>query len=263
MTASLPPCARLPLHFDAQAMLDALSTLPPTAWEPHFNQGYYQGDWSGVALRTPVDARLSLAPGDGEARDTDYLDDFWRAQLARFRTALRSVRLLRLGPGGAIREHCDHDLGQPDADLRLHVPIVTDAQVDFLLDGARVPMRAGECWFLDLSRPHRVENHGGADRIHLVLDARPSAWLHDQIAAGSVDTPARQPSRGSLALERFGEHLGRHPALEAELAGLDDPQAFTLAVLAHAEALGLRFTAADLDAAMARRRRAWRASERA
>lgn len=256
MQASLPPCARLPLRFDPQALRDALLALPADVWEPHFNRDYYQGDWSGVALRKPAGALLPLAPGDGDGCDTPFLDAFWRAQLAHFRTSLRSVRLLRLGPGGSIREHRDDDLGIPDADLRLHVPIVTDAQVDFLLDGERVPMQPGECWFLDLCRPHRVENHGGADRVHLVLDARPNAWLLGQIDQGSHDTPRRQPSRGALALARFREHLAGHPALEAELFAHTDTDRFIEAVLAHARTLDLPLGEADLRAAMARGRRA-------
>lgn len=233
-----------------------MQAIAADAWEPHFNRGYYQGDWSGVALRTPAGARLPLASGDGEGCDTLHLDAFWRTQLEHFRTSLRSARLLRLGPGGNILEHCDDDLGLPDADLRLHVPVLTDAQVDFLLDGERVPMQPGECWYLDLSRPHRVENHGGADRVHLVLDARPNTWLLAQIQQGRRSTPPLQPSRGTLALERFREHLVGHPELEAELSAHTDTVAFVGAVLAHAHAMGLPLGETDLRAAMARGRRA-------
>ena len=257
MTPALPPCARLPLRFDTDAMRAALCALPQEAWQAHFNTGYYNGDWSGIALRTFDDAPLPLAPGTGEARDTAYCDAFWRGQLARLRTGLRSVRLLRLGPGASIHEHRDYDLGMPDGDLRVHIPIVTDAQVDFQLDGLRVPMREGECWFVDLSRPHRVDNHGGSERIHLVVDCRPSPWLAAQIEAGFCDTPARQPSRGNAGFAAFCAHVHADPALESSLAAYRDGQAFVQAVLALAAATGHRFGEQDVRAAMAQGRRDW------
>lgn len=259
MTPVLPPCARLPLRFDADALRAAVAVLPEDAWQPHFNTGYYEGDWSGIALRAFDDALLPLVSGRGEPRATGHCDAFWRGQLARLETELRGARLLRLGAGGRIREHCDYDLGQPDGDLRVHIPIVTDSQVEFLLDGRQIPMQAGECWFLDLSRPHRVENHGGVERIHLVVDCRRSAWIETQIAAGLADTPPSRPSLGSEAFAAFRTMVHADPALQAELAELGDNEAFLDAVLAHAAGTGHRFSREDLHAAMAQGRREWRA----
>ncbi|QNM95571.1 aspartyl/asparaginyl beta-hydroxylase domain-containing protein [Chitinimonas koreensis] len=257
MLFELPPFARLPLRFDAAALRAALDVLPQDAWQPHFNTGYYQGDWSGIALTAPADAVTPLSPGQGEGRPTAHCDDFWREQLGRLQTRLRSARLLRLGPGGSIAEHRDYDLGQPGADLRLHVPIVTDEAVEFLLDGRMVPMAAGECWFLDLSRPHRVDNHGGQARIHLVLDCSPSPWLAGQIEAGLADTPPARDSRGAQAFAEFRGRVQADAALTAELAAHTDHETFAAAVLAHATAAGLRFSRADLDSAMTRGRREW------
>ena len=31
-------------------------------------------------------------------------------------------------------------------------------------------MRKGECWWLDVSKPHQVINDSEIDRVHLVLD---------------------------------------------------------------------------------------------
>ncbi|KRF02076.1 aspartyl beta-hydroxylase [Frateuria sp. Soil773] len=258
MPPNLPPCARLPLRFDAEAMRRAVDALPGDAWQSHFNTGYYEGDWSGVALRAFDDAPLPLAPGQGATRDTAHCDAFWSAQLRRLDTGLRGVRLLRLGPGGRIREHCDYDLGRPDGDLRVHVPIVTDDRVDFLLDNRRVPMRTGECWFLDLSRPHRVENHGGIARIHLVIDCRRSPWLLAQIAAGLADTPPCRPSRGGEAFAALRERVHADPALQEALAAQADADAFVDAVLALATDGGHRFGREDVRAAMAQGLRDWR-----
>lgn len=263
MPDALPMLARLPLRFDAASLQAAVAALPAQAWQAHFNTGYYEGEWSGVALLAPADAPTPLAPGQGAPRAGAHCDTFWQDQLARFETTVCNARLLRLGAGARIREHRDYDLGLPDSDLRLHVPIATDENVEFLLDGRRVPMRPGECWFLDLSRPHRVDNFGGRPRVHLVLDCRPSPWLLAQIAAGAADTPACQPGRGSAAFAAFRAHVHAHPELEATLAEPCDADAFVASALALAAAAGFRFGREDVLAAMAEGKRSWRAQWRA
>jgi len=48
---SIPERLRLPMRFDAARLQQDLAQLSPGDWVPHFNKGYYQGEWSGVALR--------------------------------------------------------------------------------------------------------------------------------------------------------------------------------------------------------------------
>lgn len=263
MSSALPTLARLPLRFDAARLRAAVAALPAQAWQAHFNTGYYEGEWSGVPLLGPADAPTPLAPGHGGPQAGVHCDAFWQAQLARFETVVRSARLLRLGPGARIREHRDYDLGRPGSDLRLHVPIATDERVEFLLDGRRVPMQPGECWFLDLSLPHRVDNAGGRARTHLVLDCRPSPWLLEQIAAGRADTPPCTPGRGAAAFAAFRAHVHAHPDLEAALAVQSDTGAFVEAALASASAAGFRFGREDVLAAIAEGKHAWRSQWRA
>jgi mannose-6-phosphate isomerase-like protein (cupin superfamily) len=65
---------------------------------------------------------------------------------------------------------------------RLHVPLRTNRRVDFRLNGTRVRMKPGECWYLRLSDPHSVANRGRTDRIHLVVDVRVDDWLRVLLA---------------------------------------------------------------------------------
>ncbi len=71
----------------------------------------------------------------------------------------------------------DHDLAAENGIARLHVPVVTNDDVMFKLNGTRVAMNEGECWYLRLSDPHSVENRGRADRVPLVIDAEVNEWL--------------------------------------------------------------------------------------
>ena len=61
--------------------------------------------------------------------------------------------------------------------MRLHVPVHTNADVDFVLDDQRVPMAEGELWFLNFNKYHSVDNRSSVDRIHLVIDCVINDWL--------------------------------------------------------------------------------------
>jgi hypothetical protein len=40
-----------------------------------------------------------------------------------------------------------------------------------------VVLEAGSAWYLRLSDPHTVFNGGGADRVHMVIDADVNDWV--------------------------------------------------------------------------------------
>lgn len=256
---SRPAFARLPVAVDLPRLLRALERVPASAWQGHFNGGFYDGDWSGVALISAADAPSELAPGKGlpVQRGPWLQDPDWQQALQHLPLQMVSARLLRLGPGARIHEHRDYDLGGPDADLRLHIPLLSPPEVDFLLDGQRMPMVAGECWFLDLSRPHRVDNHDRQPRIHLVLDCRPGPWLEQAIAAGVATTPAPGVGRAALAFSRFCRLLEEDAALCRALQEPTDSEAFIALTLALASERGLAFSREDLRAAMRQGRRLW------
>ncbi|HEX7277471.1 MAG TPA: aspartyl/asparaginyl beta-hydroxylase domain-containing protein [Acidimicrobiales bacterium] len=174
--------ARLPLRFDASALLADARALPADDWVPHFNTAYYEGDWSGAALRSVGGAARQLYPDP--AAVTPYADTPLLARcpaaagaLRTFRCPLLAVRFLRLGPGSRIREHRDYNLGFDDGEVRIHVPLSTGPGVEFLHDGERVDMAEGEAWYLDLNLRHSVVNGGEQPRIHLVIDCIVDEWL--------------------------------------------------------------------------------------
>ncbi len=175
--------AKLDLEFDAARMraeLDALQT-----WEPHFNRHYYEGDWSGVALRANNTRRtLYVDPTIVEFRETEaaarvpYISDC----LLRFPCEVRSARLLKLGTGATIREHRDDGVSIDDDEARLHVPVMTNDETEFVVADEVIPMKPGECWYINIALPHRAANRGATDRVHLVINVAVNDWLRNAVA---------------------------------------------------------------------------------
>lgn len=177
MTSTL----KLPFSFDANALQDDLLQFSATEWTPHFNTQYYEGDWSGIALRAAANAHVGLYP-DPTAEsyvDTPELDrcSAVRDALTRFECATESVRFLRLGSGAKIKRHRDHKLSVDDGLARVHIPIKTSADVEFYLDDVRVTMNEGEAWYLNFNLYHSVENNGRDERVHLVVDCVVNDWF--------------------------------------------------------------------------------------
>lgn len=118
-------------------------------------------------------------------QDTTLMVDFPEVyQLLRHTfgspTEYHRIRLMKLKSGdGELTRHTDQV--DPDQGLavgklaRFHFPIITNPDVKFTvwdLDNKpnTVNMKPGECWVLDVRKPHAAINGGKEDRIHLVVD---------------------------------------------------------------------------------------------
>lgn len=250
-----PKAALLPLAFDPAGLQADLARLGAGEWMAHFNTAYYTGDWSGVALRSPSGGVNTLY---GDASHSTFTEtealrhcQHLRAVVEAFQCPLRSVRLLRLAPGAVIREHCDPDLGYDAGEVRLHVPVRTHAGVEFYLDGRRVIMGEGECWYLDLHLPHRVQNRGLTERVHLVIDCQLNDWLRDLIARGRAEAGLEAP------FEAFRREVFTRPDLQQALMQETDRTAFLALTLRLAHENGHDLLENDVAAAFDAARKSW------
>jgi len=196
--ARFPDRLRLPLRFETDLLRRDLDTASAHGWTKHFVKQNYEGDWSIIPLRCvagethPV-RMIYPNPTARSFADTPLLERCpgFRRVLASFDCHLRAVRLMRLTPGSVINEHTDLDLSFEDGMVRVHIPITTNEHVAFHLNGSRVVLEAGSAWYLRLSDPHRVANHGTADRVHLVVDADVNAWVEALFEAAMQQSWAR------------------------------------------------------------------------
>lgn len=176
---------KFPFQFDAARLKADLARVAADEWISHFNQSNYEGDWSVASLRSNGGKTKQIYP-DPHAEgfeDTEILARcaYVREILSAIECEKEAVRFMLLAPGARIKEHKDYFMGFEDGVVRLHIPVITNAQVEFYLNGERVPMHEGELWYLDFSQKHRVENNGTTDRIHLVMDCKVNNWLVNMI----------------------------------------------------------------------------------
>jgi len=172
---------KLPLRYDAQRMLDELSR---DMAKPFM---YY----SVVMLAVPGDISTHTGASRTPSKDNGDLSDipYIKSIIEEFRahTTVTLARLLRLEAGAEVEEHTDPTLGGGvrGSVVRLTSPITPTDDVDFVLNGAPVPMQPGECWYMKLNDPHRVLHHGTQERVNLTIDVVPNDWVLDQLGVAA------------------------------------------------------------------------------
>jgi quercetin dioxygenase-like cupin family protein len=173
---------RLPPVFDLGRLRADLDTATAWHWhwQAHYNDRAHHGSWTSIALRSASGEAADIQAWEG----ADFLDTAllahcpcFREVLASFACETKAVRLMALAPGAEITPHRDRGGSFEDGLARLHIPIVTDPAVVFTLDGEAVHFSAGATWYMNANCLHAVRNGSPRERVHLVLDCVPNAWL--------------------------------------------------------------------------------------
>lgn len=176
-------------------ILVELNALLQQNWLPHVNQRDYQGGWDVLVLRCaaeyqgahPILQAFSISSAE-DWRNLPCLES--SPALLSFIQSLgcpvKSVRLMRLHAGAEIKPHSDKGLSLEYGEARLHLPLQTNAQLNFYVDDKRVPMQAGELWYINADQVHWVENKGQEARINLVIDCEVNTWLKDLVNAAEI-----------------------------------------------------------------------------
>lgn len=172
---------KFPLFFDTEKLKNDVHKILDKNWTNHYNTNDYSGKWTSIALMSQngkSDSIFALPSGEEKLVATEILDSctYFKEILDGFLFEKTAVRLLKLDVGAEVKPHSDNCLGYEDGCLRLHIPIITNSEVEFILDGKRLIMNEGECWYIDANFIHSVTNRGNEDRIHLVIDGLRNEW---------------------------------------------------------------------------------------
>jgi hypothetical protein len=201
MQPKLPDRLRLPFTFDPALLARDLAGLAAVGWTQHFVKQNYDGDWSVIPLRGTAGATHPVMmiysdPRATKFEDTPMLKDcpYFRTVLGAFDCPLQAVRLMRLAPGSVIKDHTDLELSVEEGSARIHIPVVTNSEVEFYLNRSRIMLEAGSAWYLRLSDPHSVYNKGDTARVHMVIDAVVNDWLRTLLeTAAALSNKLAQP----------------------------------------------------------------------
>jgi hypothetical protein len=95
----------------------------------------------------------------------------------------------KLLKGGRIIPHRD---SHPSfaAGHRIHVPIITNPRVRFMIDGRPFQLQVGEAYEINNQKVHSVMNKGDADRINFIFDYLPPGAI-----PGRASPPAAPEAR--------------------------------------------------------------------
>jgi hypothetical protein len=132
-----------------------------------------------LQLRTRGGHLLEVDTNDNQIepyKDTELMAHapYVRSILDELEIRASSVLFLALEPGGRIKEHADGDgwrLGSGH-EIRLHIPIVTNDKVFYVIGGQRHDPQPGEIWYGNFSLPHWFANEGAEARLYLMINTR-------------------------------------------------------------------------------------------
>ncbi len=175
---------QLPFNFDAGLLQQEVDALSALQWLPHYQVKHYEGEWSAIPLRSiagKVDDIIISPTSNRDYRDTIFLENspYLKKVLQTFQCSLEAVRLLKLNAGSIIKEHRDAELNFEKGEIRLHIPVLTHADVEFYLDKERMNLKEGECWYMNFNLPHSISNKSPVNRVHLVIDALVNDWVKE------------------------------------------------------------------------------------
>lgn len=214
---------KLPLGFDADAMLHEVRSLADV-WLPHYNERDYSGEWKAILLRSAGGSLTNALPQ--QTTGTEFKDTALMQQCPVIKNAVDSllcdktaIRVLNLRAGATVKEHSDPGLCYEDGEVRLHIPLVTNSQVDFYIGGENLTPQPGECWYMNFELPHSLSNCGSTDRIHLVIDCIVNDWVHDLFASANdgnvkkIPAPEKFTDNDKLLIIEQLRNIGTETAL--------------------------------------------------
>ena len=175
---------QLPFYFDADLLQQEVAAISAMNWVPHYQVKHYEGAWNAIPLRS-IDGKtddIIISPAQkNNYQDTVFLENspYLKTVLQNFQCPLQAVRLLKLNAGSSIKEHRDAELNFESGEIRLHIPVLTHADVEFILDKERLSLQEGECWYLNFNLLHAINNNSPINRVHLVIDAVVNDWVTD------------------------------------------------------------------------------------
>ena len=172
----------------------------------HWKNKESDGSWKSITLKgyngNTQDWLENTELGTNENNKYKYTQavvgcNYFKDIFDSLNTEIYLVRLLKLRKHSKIKYHTDEVVFKNKWNIiRCHLPIVTDNKNIMKLgmplqapkyhiwraeDLYSKHMSAGNLWYTNVNMLHSVENNSDIDRIHLVIDLRPTAEILEKI----------------------------------------------------------------------------------
>jgi len=141
---------------------------------------------------------------------------------------IEAARISTLLPGESIRTHRDNLTNLRSGVARLHIPITTHPDVEFVVNRTRYVLEPGSLWYGNFAKRHSVSNPTKSPRVHLLIDAIanadlvelfPAAWLRT-LRSGDLFLPPAELPPSALELPPPGRRFELAAALRSEVMAL-------------------------------------------
>jgi hypothetical protein len=167
----MQPVARRLLQFDPYHLAVEYRKLEGYPWIQHPSSGLHDNAWFALPLFAVGGIMENMVDKEGEFQPTPaFLEtQAFKQVIDIFQGPFKRVRLLLLKAGASIREHTDEPFYGDQETVNIHIPILTNPGVQFVVGCRQCHMQPGECWYIDTLQPHSVHNGGATDRVHLVM----------------------------------------------------------------------------------------------
>jgi len=172
---------------DLDSVVNYLNDLDYTAVKTKYNA---KGNWDAISIKGySEDIGNILKPGvlkhisDVEDPPLRWTYLYEQNEMSPVKEILSHipaefdrVRIMRLKAGTTIKKHTDKvDKEIKNGKLvRIHVPLKTSNDVHFYVwegkEKYHFNLQAGKYYYIDVSKPHAVDNKANFDRLHLVVD---------------------------------------------------------------------------------------------
>lgn len=182
--------------YNVERLCAELEAVLQDEWPLHFNTRDFNGDWRSISLRSVSgESKDIYAHANGTYSNTPVLElmPYVKEILDSWQCEKEAVRLLSLAPGSVVKPHRDPGCAYHDGAFRIHIPIITNPGVQFCVEEEQLPLKAGECWYMNFSATHSIANHGSTPRVHLVMDGIRNSWTDELFTAHGYRLPGNNP----------------------------------------------------------------------
>lgn len=191
--------------WEVDAVADELAVFTADDWVERTSGS----GWTEIRLVQDHGSNLEVHPKLGACPTLQRIAEDLKGRIL-------DMSLSRLAPGGSVRPHRDLSGGVAMGVARLHIPLITDDQVEFTVAGRRIRLAPGTVWLLDTTYVHSVANRSSRPRTHLIIDLRITNELRGRLPERTLRERVHVVYFWTFVCTTKAVSLARHPRALAE-----------------------------------------------